>query len=110
MTTCTAAKHSHSSFSFIVHTLFMGRVRIVTPEGEVFVSKGYPDVDKVLEYLDKGFSPKGSSKWSYAGKANHEDLVMLADRQAVLGAPRLRGCERCDGEGDHFEGEPCTAW
>jgi hypothetical protein len=93
---------------FFVETLFTGRVRIVTPDGEVYVSNGRPDADTVLRYLDRGMTPKGSAKWTFAGQATQGEMVRIADTlSAAYGRPR--GCERCDGEGSHFSGEPCSA-
>jgi len=99
----------HLSDKFLVESLFSGRVRIVTPDGETYVSNGRPDADKVLRYLDLGYSPKGSAKWTFAGSANHEDRLRIADRFAA--ASRFGGfrggCECCDGEGDHDSRVSC---
>ena len=93
----------HLSDKFLVESLFSGRIRIVTPDGETYVSNGRPDADKVLRYLDLGYSPKGSAKWTFAGTAPLSDIIRLEARKMEA----ARGCECCDGEGDHDSRYSC---
>ena len=93
------------SNKFIVDTLSNGRIWLVTPEGEVYVSHGRHDANRVAEYLDRGYHPARSAKWDYSGRAGHEDLLRLADRRAF--ESNRHGCECCDGEGAHDPSYPC---
>ena len=93
----------HLSDKFLVESLFSGRIRIVTPDGETYVSNGRPDADKVLAGLDRGYGPKGSAKWTFAGTAPLSDILRLEARKMEA----ARGCENCDGEGDHDPRHSC---
>lgn len=72
------------SDSYVVSVVPSGHVRLVTPEGRVFVSRGAPNPDKVRDYLDMGYVPEGSAKWTEVPSAP-EDRRSLSDLRASMG-------------------------